>query len=240
MSRSIASGQYLTVTQTSVTDEPLTMFCWFKRVANLAAQNSLVMIGEAGNAAGGNSWQLMINSSDVIQGRTEASAGTGGQASAGNVGNDTASWHTAAMVTASNTSKFAYLDGTPGAENTGNPGVTSASVNALRIGMSLQSGDATDPAALLIAHVAVWALGLTDTDITNLHAGANPLAIETASLRMYYPMTDDDITDHSGNGFDLTNTGTTHSSDNPTVDAPPGVGYLLPMTIPLLNTRLRM
>ena len=230
MSRSITGGAYLQVAQTTVTDEPFTIFLWFKRAGNeLASTQSFAVIGDD-DSAGGNSWMLRINSSDVIQARAENSAGTGGQASAGST-NDTTSWHSAAYVTSAGNSRFAYLDGTAGGENTGTSTPTSADIDVFRIGASSYSTP-TLPADILAAHVAVWNIALSGTDISNLHGGDNPLAVQAANLVMCYPLVDDDLTDHSGSGLNLTNVGgTTHSTDNPTVDAPPGAGGSKPKTL---------
>ena len=74
-----------------------------------------------------------------------------------------------------------------------------------------------------IAHVAIWNRVLTGTEITDLAAGGNPLAVAASGLLRYWPLTAAAATqaDEQGSGHDLTVSGATYSSDDPTVDEPP-------------------
>jgi hypothetical protein len=218
MSRACTAGSYLAVDTTIITDEPLTIFCWFKRTGVSNVQ-TLAMIGEKDHANGGNSWQLQISSSDLIAMRTESGA-SGATRSGPSVGNDTTSWHSGILISSGSASRFSGLDGTLSTEETSNISVTSANVNCLRIGLSTGSGGVESLEAR-IGHVAIWNVALTGTDFTNLHGGDNPLTIQAANLKAYFPFTTSSIADSSSSALSLTDNGTTFNADNPTVDDPP-------------------
>jgi hypothetical protein len=85
----------------------------------------------------------------------------------------------------------------------------------------------------LIAHVAIWNTAIDDADVDELRGGANPLAVQSASLIGYWPLLTDASTEPDEAGAnDLTVTDATHSTDNPTVDDPPGPAASSPSTRP--------
>jgi len=94
-------------------------------------------------------------------------------------------WFHAAAVYASASSRYAYLNGVPGAEET--TSITPVGMDITGIGVVLRntkmwyaSGD--------IAEVAFWNVALTTPEIKSLSKGFSPLLIRPASLVAYWPL----------------------------------------------------
>jgi hypothetical protein len=217
MSRLLSPNDYLESLVAPFTDEPFTMFAWIKRVGTSGAQ-CFINVGERNNASDDNSFKISVNNSDQVFGRTEATSGV--NVTAGAIGNDTASWHSVMFRSASSSSRYAALDATISAEQTTTVNVVSANVNCLRIGRNNEAV-AAEQFDGKIAHVAIWNVALSDAEYNALQGGDNPLAVQPANLKAYYPFVTDDVTDHSGNGNNLTDSGSSFDADNPTVDAAP-------------------
>jgi len=98
-------------------------------------------------------------------------------------------WGHAAAVFVSTTSRFAYLNGVAGTENTTSriPVTTPDTTN---IGARILRDATVNIPAIesLIAEAAIWNVVLTAAELLQLAAGYSPLFVRPASLVAYYPL----------------------------------------------------
>jgi hypothetical protein len=122
-----------------------------------------------------------------------------------------------------------YAEGVRGTDDTAAKAVTG--VNQTRVS---NNADGTGGRWNgLIAHVCVWNIALSDANMTALAASTNPQDISPGSIVDYWTLTGNVSPETPTVGADnLTVTGTTFSSDNPTVNAPTGTARLLLLANP--------
>jgi hypothetical protein len=206
MSRVLSgTGQYLTTSGAVLTAAPLTMACWGIHGAT-GVLDYAMMLGVSG--ATNNRFVLGVNASDQVF-MESAAASASSAVTTATV--PTSGWQHFAGVTASATSRFAYLNGTPGSVQTTSR--VPSGINMLRVGAG---GTASSLWTGTIAHCAVWNVALTDAEIAALAAGLSPLAMRPGALVAYWPYMGRDTADIDIVGrFDLTNTSTTSGADEP-------------------------
>jgi hypothetical protein len=216
MSRLFDGNDKLEITSAILTAPPITLFCWAKRTAATAVTHSILGIYQ--NGVTQNLHRLTLSGADLLVAQTN-DAGTV-SASSGHTWSDTTTWHSIAGVWASTTSRVCYFDGTADTPQT--TARAPASIDSFKV--AVRGTDSQFADDILIAHVAIWNIALSGAEITSLHGGDNPLAVQSGSLVAYYPLLVDGVFTDEVSAFDLTNTGSTHSADNPTVDDPPTGG----------------
>jgi hypothetical protein len=206
MSRVLSgTGQYLTTSSAVLTAAPLTMACWGIHGAT-GVLDYAMNLGVSG--ATNNRFVLGVNASDQVF-MESAAASASSAVTTATV--PTSGWQHFAGVTASATSRFAYLNGTPGTEQTTSR--VPSGINMLRVGAG---GTAASLWTGSIAHCAVWNVALTANEIAALAAGLSPLAVRPGALVAYWPYMGRDTADIDIVGrFDLTNTSTTSGADEP-------------------------
>jgi hypothetical protein len=206
MSRVLSgTGQYLTTSGAVLTAAPLTMACWGIHGAT-GVLDYAMNLGVSG--ATNNRFVLGVNASDQVF-MESAAASASSAVTTATV--PTSGWQHFAGVTASATSRFAYLNGTPGSVQTTSR--VPSGINMLRVGAG---GTASSLWTGTIAHCAVWNVALTDAEIAALAAGLSPLAMRPGALVAYWPYMGRDTADIDIVGrFDLTNTSTTSGADEP-------------------------
>lgn len=208
------SDDWLIHSAAVISTTPLTIAIWAKRSTTATVE---ILVGAGVSTTDDNSFRIDLTSGDLVRALTRDASVTA--ASSGASFTDTAGWHHVAGVWTSSTDRRVFLDGTGDTIGTGNR--TPTGIDEFRVGAR---SDSTQEFTGLLAHVAVWNIALSDAEVAGLAAGDNPLAVQAANLIMYVPLLiDADYTDVAGS-FDLTNVGTTHSTDNPTVDDPPAPG----------------
>jgi hypothetical protein len=181
------------------------MACWGIHGAT-GVLDYAMMLGVSG--ATNNRFVLGVNASDQVF-MESAAASASSAVTTATV--PTTGWQHFAGVTASATSRFAYLNGTPGSVQTTSR--VPSGINMLRVGAG---GTAASLWTGTIAHCAVWNVALTDAEIAALAAGLIPLAMRPGSLVAYWPYMGRDTADIDIVGrFDLTNTSTTSGADEP-------------------------
>jgi hypothetical protein len=197
----------------TVSAVPLTIAIWFKRTGTGSVTQRNATLGTSGSTD--NHWALNINvANDGVRAETRTTGGSSSEKTAQTVDSV---WHHNCGVFSSNSSRTAYLDGVAGTPETTGRTPVAGGINLFRLGNSPATAF---PTAGKIAHAAVWNTTLTQTDITNLAAGANPKSIKLANLVAYWPLdTGSTLADAIG-ANNLTATGTTaDNADNPTIAA---------------------
>jgi hypothetical protein len=106
-----------------------------------------------------------------------------------------------AGVTSSSSSRFAFHNGTKGAENTGTraPTLTTTEVGRLNLNGGTYASFRGD-----LAEVAIWTAALSDAEIASLAKGFSPLRVRPQSLVYYQPLV---RSDHVWKGPTMPRTG---------------------------------
>lgn len=173
------SSSYMQATSTPVTAEPFTMVCWFNPT-NVSTDGALMAIG---NSAGSNRFQMNMNG--ATGGDTIAISSVGASTATTNSTNlfTANTWHHAAAVCTSTTSRTIYLNGVQG--NTNTTPVTIAGVNNIIVGARYNGGTRGFFANTKVAEVAIWNLALTTDEILSLSKGFAPYLIRPSNLKFY-------------------------------------------------------
>ncbi len=202
------STQYIEVDSAVLTGVALTIACWFNPdsdaanailvdIVNKSEGDRYFMLGAFGAEAG-----------DPVQAEArQASSGVARSSTGYTVG----TWHHAAGVFTSATSRAAYIDG--GSKATNSTNITPVGLDRTSIG---RLGRAT-PAGYFdgqIAEVGIWNVALTDAEITVLAAGFSPLFVRPESLVLYAPLVRE--TNDIVGAIGLANSGTT-VADHPRI-----------------------
>jgi hypothetical protein len=199
--------------ENTAASEPFTMACWFYCLDNTTwhvlmslgenggPAGDFYYLGADGDDAGDNIWASAF--SDPAQGTAKTTTGF-----------SASTWHHAAAVFASSSSRSVYLDG--GGKGTDSTSVTGISVARTAIGVLLR--DVVSAGVHLdgsIAEAAVWDAALSDDEVAALAAGINTRHIRPANLKAYWPLLSyNPLSDFTKNGYDLTEVGTVSSSNH--------------------------
>jgi hypothetical protein len=217
-----ASTQYLQQRDIGTTiDVPLSMSCWFNSDDLTIHQVLMATYFYDGVATGYEHHRLMIRGAEAGD-PVAASTQTGGADytdATTSTGYSTGTWHHAAGVWASSTSRAAYIDGGSKGTDTTSKSPSSAP-NSLLIG-SIENADGSSMLQYMsgiIAQATIWNAALTDAEVAVLAAGYSPILIRPQSLWAYWPLvarTSPEI-DVVG-GYDLTLYNTPTIADHPPV-----------------------
>jgi len=164
-----------------ITAVPLTMACWINPDA-LAGSMGVMSLARNNNSAL-NYFELAVSSDGTVRALTKEASTSGEAVSA--AGLSINNWHHIGMVTASSTSRYAYLNGVPGSHEETDK--TPASISNAAIGSRMDSG----PSRYFngqIAECGWWNAALTTAEMAALAAGVSPLMIRPASLVAYHPL----------------------------------------------------
>ena len=173
------SSDYIEAASAVVTGVPLTMACWFNSDSTTVNQVLMALT----NATGAQRIFLEANGSlvgDPIRARVlneSATTSTGYSAN---------TWHHAAGVFASTTSRRAYLDGVSSTEGTTTASPTG--INTTSIGYILFSSARSVFMDGRIAEAAIWNVALEASEIAALAKGFRPSLIRPSNLRFYAPL----------------------------------------------------
>jgi hypothetical protein len=175
-----STSNYLEASGAPVSGTPLSITAWFNVDIQDAPEQEIVALH---NSAGGNAlYGLGLSTGTSVQGETNGAAVnlTNG---VGIVSLDT--WHHAAGVWRSNTSRTFWLD-TISVDDDTNTGAE-GTVDVVNIGV-IQTPSLAQPFDGEIADVAIWNAALEDDEILALASGATPLMIRPGSLVAYWPL----------------------------------------------------
>lgn len=184
----------------AVTTHPVTLACWFNSDTDAATQ-ALVSVT---NAGGQERW--ILQAAGAVAGdyiRATSSASNVSSFAESLSGYSVNTWHHAAGVFASNSSRRAFIDGIGGTAETTTRLV--GTVTNTRIGVTVGGGVRTQYTNGRIAEVGIWNAALTDAEISSLAKGIKPTEISPDNLVFYAPLIRD-VADYVGN-LTLTTTG---------------------------------
>ena len=172
-----AQSEFLQNAGALIAAPPMSMACWFNSddTANYQALMGLGsttafdhLIYAAGAAAGDTVWASTRDANAITS--TGYSANT---------------WHHAAGVWASTSSRAAYIDG--GSKGT-NTTLKTGSVNRTSISSILYNGSRYYYMSGRVAEAAMWDVALTDGEVAMLAAGFSPLLVRPQGLVGYWPL----------------------------------------------------
>jgi hypothetical protein len=215
MSRAFSStSDFLSNSAPAATGYPCTISAWLKNNA-LTTQQGIFALGTSGGT-NNNSILLMTTNGGGAQFQVQDGSSSSQASATTNVAD--ANWHLYTGVFTSPTNYAIYLDG-------GSVGTqTSAhSPSAFNITRAAQWLNVAAPilSAGELAHLAVWNIALSSTDITNL-VTTPPSGVRPTNLQGYWTLCDNSSPEPDlglGN-HSLTVTGTTYVNDNPYVVTP--------------------
>lgn len=206
-----STSNYLKVSTPAISTGPCTLFCWAKRDTTDDAE-ALITVTETG--AGPGLLKLEATVSNLLFASHAQDGGSG--SSALNTGFTSGSWHACCGVFHSTTSRYAWVDGSAGSQDT-NSRTWPTGLAATLVGAT-ETASIGDPFDGQIAEVGIWDVALTDAEVVSLSAGMCPMMVRPQSLVAYWPL-------HAGSGagneFDwvggltLTETGTVTAAEHP-------------------------
>lgn len=178
------TADYLLASVSPVTALPVTLACWLQS-DQTAADQVVMSIGDSG---ANNRVQIVYAGSgtDTIQAASVTTAAAVGSSLSGTTPG-TGVWMHAGAVFVNTASRFAYLDGVAGAENTStrDPGAASWDYVALAARNSTSIGGFFNGK---VAEAAIWNADLTAAEMAQLAAGFSPIMVRPQSLVFYAPL----------------------------------------------------
>jgi hypothetical protein len=205
-----SGSESLSVDSAAVTAMPLTMACWFSSIS-IAQLQALIWLGDKDSAT--EYIALDVNGAaggDPVEARHTSGGTTGtGTTTTGFVAD---TWHHAAAVFLSTTSRSAYLDG--GGKGTNTTAVAEPAYDRTGIGRLMDSTPSNGFMGGII-WPAIWNVALTDAEIVRLADGVHPATVRPENLILwdfqgkdverdllgYYPLTRSGTRPGMGPGF---------------------------------------
>ena len=206
-----ASDQGLSVSATPISAAPFSVSAWI-RCNDFTNLNGIFSIDNVG-ASG-----YFILRLAGTTGTPEFLAMDGDAQAASSCVLDT--WHQVGGITASSTSRFCYLDGVSGTEDSQNKNPGSLTTTWIGGAFAAANAHAFDGD---IAEVGLWDVVLTTAEMAILAKGYSPLFVRPASLVGYWPL----INAGSATGSEVDRVGgnTMTHTGSPTVSAHPRIIY---------------
>lgn len=185
MARSFVVGntEYLRVTNSPVTAEPVTLACWAKLNSVAATHRTAMSIGEV---AAGDYHALQVTNTIVWRARSWDGAA---QEAIYTAAVALESWHHLVAVFAADNDRRIYVDGDRGTDDAN--AVVVGAFGAVSIGVSADS----TPYGYMdgeVAEAAVWDVALTDNEIFQLAQGTPVVFVRPQSLGAYYSLFETD------------------------------------------------
>lgn len=207
-----ASSQYLRNTSfSSISGAPVTLACWvYCDEDGTNFQTGLAVGGFS--ASDYYALELMMDvANNPLRAYGRSTASNVYASADGLVANQ---WCHVAGVYESDSSRYAYVDGTPGAQNT--TAATPGAPDEIRIGSIPDSSFYMSGG---VAECGVWDVALTAPEISSLAAGFSPLFIRPQNLVFYAPLYSSEDFDRV-NGYALTPINAPTTMEHPLVFNP--------------------
>ncbi len=184
----VANSEYLTLAAAVATAGPIVMACWHR-----ADDKGDSVVMSIDNTGGSNNYFRLGIKSSVVNVRTRSIAQGSGDALSGAITADGATWEHFAGYYAQ-TSRYAYINGTPGSENTAD--ITPVGLNRTEIGRNSSAGIYADGelAEVAIYYNAGLTKAIADQIIASLAKGFSSLLVKPEWLVGYWPL----IRDYDG------------------------------------------
>lgn len=183
MARSFNSTtpDYFTTNSAVITGTPFTYAAWVNLTSVTTSQQVMTIVN---NAVETDKFQLYISNTGLgaFQARSVA-AGTPQAVTSGALSANT--WHHVGATSVSASSRYAYLDGVQGTQNTVH--CIPQGLNFTAIGMDRDSTPG-NPLNGLIAEVAIWNEALSSVEMSALSRGVSPMAVRRSALVAYWPL----------------------------------------------------
>ena len=207
MSRLFATGSDHLDNNNPAWTAPAGTICAWIKSTSLVTPAQIVTLGTSGS--GSNRFTLGMTSGAFFV--CNENDGSSSVANATSPVLDTTNWHLAVGVWSDHTNRAAFFDGL--SKGTIAALKASSAPNVTRISADPAGGN---PAAMYIAHVAIWNIALIDADVLKLLTQL-PSTVQAASLLEYWPLTGNASPEPSlgTSPHTLTVTGTAFSTDNP-------------------------
>lgn len=196
------SSHYIEATYIPVTAAPLTLAGWFNSDSDTTSQTIISITNSGGQE------RFLLTASGGVTGdpvRATTIQGNVGAAADSATGYSANTWHHAAGVFASSTSRIAYIDGVGGTAETTSR--TPGTMNTTRIGVTVGGGARSNYMNGRLAEVAIWNVALSAVEIAALAKGIKPFLIRPEKIVLYLPLVRD-IVDYKSN-VGWTNSGAT-------------------------------
>lgn len=179
-----AASEYLTIASVPMTNEPITMACWFYS-DSLTAGQTLLALGDSGGVNGIFALEAAGDQGgDPVRAAKGTDGGTFGIA-ATTSGYSANTWHHAIATFTSDTERAVYIDGGSVGSNVTN--ITDPTADNLAVGASHRS-TAGRLMSGRIAEAAIWDVILSADDRAILALGFSPLFVKPENLVFYLPM----------------------------------------------------
>jgi hypothetical protein len=212
------SNQYLSTASAPASGSPSTIAAWVR----IEATNIDHVIGYLGEASGTHRNQVQLSAVNSAGGPSFAvilfigSSVGAAQRATTSTATSVNTWHHAAGVFSSSTSRTAYIDGVAGTENTTDIG-SQNTATAINIGVRTANNGQAAYFDGQIAEFGIWNAALTDAEIASLAKGMTCDKVRPQSLVFYSPLTRD-LIDYKG-GLAITNNNTATVANHPRVYA---------------------
>ncbi len=159
---------------------PLTMACFISQSGGEVSTPALIALSATGSSFI-DGWRLSLDPGGTyVFARAETGFSTGTSITTNKISGVDGSWHSAAGVFKSTTSRTAYLDGIPAVENT--TSIVPSGVNKTTIAAQYEGASLGYFYQGLIFRACIWQAELTPSEILDFHFGKLPNQIRPGTL----------------------------------------------------------
>ena len=206
-----ASSQYLSTASSPVSGPPFTIACW--ALPTGTASQAYISVGDSGSAQRYQLQQGLGVDQNNIAFSSISVPGTGGASSAiTSVGVVAGTWHHAAGILTSDSSRTIYLNGANAVTNTETRAIATPNSVAIAARFSPTVGFYFNGD---LAEVGIWNAALTAEEIASLAKGMTCDKIRPQSLVFYAPLVRD-LIDTKG-GLTITNNNSATVANHPRI-----------------------
>lgn len=226
-----STSNHFSRSDTGITNEPFTIACWFKTANVAVAARALMTLSDN---VGTGYYMLQLNTLGEPQAAKQNPSASTGSSSSG-VALTANKWTFAAALYASNTSRFAYSEGTLGTENT--TSLTDPTVRRQLVGIRERNTGFDLAFDGSIALPTIWDVVLAEPELDAMNAGMHPARIRPKNIvrAWWNPTSGSRLVDFSGGQKTLSLTGTvTNDAFGPPVE-PYIYGMGWPSNAPLIE-----
>lgn len=215
MARVFNASPYLYCDTAPVSQIPLTIAAWVRRPSNPGADQTIVSIGDASNAAVGvmMSWRN-VTGYKIGAGYRNSSANSYANSS---LSTTSGTWYHAIAVYFSSVTTGIFVNG---GNETYAGGAAITGLDMLGIGTHRYGTTADKLLNGDVAHVGVWSVALTQAERNRLYnngIGADPRSVRPDALVAYWPLLNDDGDQDYWGNFHLTASGSPTYAQHPPV-----------------------